>query len=344
MAEASDLDPLAPADALDLYLKHRKGDLSKKSFQNYKYRLQSFVHWCELEGIDNLNDLTGRDLQRFRIWRRDDGGEDYDPVSNVTLKGILATFRVFLEFCANIDAVEPGMRERVILPEVDEGEDVNDEKLEPEVAKRLLDYLDRYQYASRDHVITAILWHTGIRLGTLRAFDLDDWDPDGGYLAAHHRPETETPLKNGAAAERVIAVGPYYTQVIEEFVDTNRDDVYDDYGRRPLISSREGRYSETSIRETVYRLTLPCTYASCPHEREPETCDWTHRGQRQDCPSSRSPHGIRRGSITMHLREGTPEQVVSDRMNVSRDILEKHYDMRTEREKADVRREFIEDL
>lgn len=62
------------------------------------------------------------------------------------------------------------------------------------------------------------------------------------------------------------------------------------------------------------------------------------------CPSSRSPHALRRGSITHHLREGTPEKVVSDRMNVSSDILERHYDRRSEREKMESRREFLRDL
>jgi len=62
------------------------------------------------------------------------------------------------------------------------------------------------------------------------------------------------------------------------------------------------------------------------------------------CPSSVSPHAIRRGSITYHLSEDVPEKVVSDRMNVSLDVLEKHYDRRSKQEKSEQRREYIEDL
>jgi hypothetical protein len=44
------------------------------------------------------------------------------------------------------------------------------------------------------------------------------------------------------------------------------------------------------------------------------------------------------------LSEDVPEEVVSDRMNVSLDVLEKHYDRRTERKKSEQRREYVDDI
>jgi hypothetical protein len=41
-----------------------------------------------------------------------------------------------------------------------------------------------------------------------------------------------------------------------------------------------------------------------------------------ECPSSRSPNGVRRGALTETLRDGTPEAVVSERTSVSGEILE----------------------
>ena len=57
-----------------------------------------------------------------------------------------------------------------------------------------------------------------------------------------------------------------------------------------------------------------------------------------------SPHAIRRGSITHHLSKDVPEKVVSDRMNVGLDALEKHYDRRTESEKTEQRRDYLDDI
>jgi len=340
---SDELDPIPPATAVNLYLDHREPELSEKSLMNQRYRLNSFIKWCQSEGIESMNELTGRDLHEFRVWRRQGKGKKYGEVSKVTLRGILTTLRTFLEFCASIDAVEQGMRERVLLPELEPEEASKDEKLDTDHARAILDHLNRYQYASREHVIFGILWHTGIRLGTLQALDLDDFDPDGQCLKLRHRPKEGTPLKNKRAAERSIALGDHYTKVIQEYVETHRHSVTDEFGRHPLITSNQGRLSQTPIRSAVYQWTRPCMVGGCPHGENPESCEYMTRDTASGCPSSRSPHGIRRGSITKHLRDGTPEEVVSDRMNVSSDVLDQHYDQRSEREKMEVRREFIDD-
>jgi len=329
------LEPTTPAEAVEWYLNHRDPDLSEKSVQNQRYRLSRFLEFCEEHDIDNMNTLTGRDCNRYRVWRN-------QYVKPVTLRGELQTFRVFLEFCAAIDAVEDGLRERVQLPEIEPEDEARDVHLVSARAKDILEYLDRFSYASRDHVIFAILWHTGIRLGTLRALDVDDYDRDAKCLDLRHRPDTGTPLKNKKAAERSIAVGPHYCDVLDDYLEHNRTEADDDHGREPLISSSWGRLSEGSIRETIYRLTQPCAIGDCPHDREPSACEYRENSNRAGCPSSRSPHGIRRGSITDHLRNGTPQEVVSDRSNVSKEILDQHYDERTEREKMEIRRDFIE--
>lgn len=336
MTDHSHLKPISPAEAIEMYFSHRRPDLSEKTLQNQGYRLDSFQEFCDEHDIENLNTLTGRDLHRFRSWRLDDG------VNKVTLSGVLQTLRKFLEFAASIDAVEEGMRERVLLPDVDPEEEASDVILEEDRAREILDYLETFRYASRKHVILAVLWHTGCRMGTLRALDVGDFDPDVRCLDVRHRPETGTPLKNGAAAERSIAVGEHYCEVLADYIEHNRPSVRDDLGRAPLIASEQGRLSDTSIRADVYQMTRPCVIGDCPHDRDPNTCEAMDYGQESKCPSSRSPHPVRRGSITKHLRTGTPQEIVSERSNVTGDVLEQHYDERSEREKMELRRDHIE--
>jgi len=338
------LDSIRPEDAVELYLDTREPDLSEKSLENQRYRLRAFMSWCEEQEIDDMSDINGRLLHQFRVWRSKGEGEEYDPVSKVTLDGNLQTLRKFLEFCASIGAVESGLREQVIMPSLQPDEETSDEILDAEYAEDLLEYLDRFHYASRDHVVIVLFWHTGIRLGSLRAIDVEDLDEEENCLWLRHRPESSTPLKNGYAAERPVAVGEYYVEMLRDYIGENRHDVTDEFGRDPLITSAQGRLTEPPIRQTVYRWTRPCMIQECPHDKDPETCEWMKYTQMSGCPSSLSPHAMRRGAITQRLRDGTPEAVVSDRMNVARETLEQHYDKRTEREKMQTRREFLEDV
>jgi hypothetical protein len=76
-----------------------------------------------------------------------------------------------------------------------------------------------------------------------------------------------------------------------------------------------------------------------------DTCEAAQRtNDACQCPSTVSGHPVRRGAITHYLRQDVPEKVVSDRMNVSTDILDRHYDERGEEVKAEQRRQFLEDV
>jgi len=99
--------------------------------------------------------------------------------------------------------------------------------------------------------------------------------------------------------------------------------------------------NHTSIRDAVYRVTRPCFYGDCPKDRDPDDCEAAEYGGYSKCPVNVSPHDIRRGSITHFLTEDVPEKVVSDRMNVGQDVLDKHYDKRDEEVKVEQRRDYI---
>lgn len=123
------------------------------------------------------------------------------------------------------------------------------------------------------------------------------------------------------------------------------DKAADSYDRKPLVTSRSGRAGKSSLRDSIYRITRPCQYTGeCPHDREIESCEAMEPNKASTCPSSVSPHAIRRGSITYHLSRDVPEKIVTDRMNVSLDVLEKHYDRRGEQEKAEQRRDHLDSI
>jgi len=337
-----ELQPIAPAEAKKMYLDARKNEVSQSTLDGYHYRLKHFIRWCdEIEGVDDMNDLNGRLLQKFKTWRRDDG--DLKPI---TLEGQLDALRLFIRWCGSINAVDPDLHEKfeVLKPSLDKTDEQSESILNTDRAKEILDYQRKYEYASRPHVIMEILWHTGIRLGTLHALDVQDYDSDAEQLRVRHRPKTGTPLKNGTEGERVLAVDAEVCRVIEDWLAQNRHDVIDDNGRDPLLTSRNGRMNRSSVRDAVYRVTRPCYYTDCPKGRTPEDCEGGRYPNYCKCPINVSPHDIRRGSITYFLTEDVPEKVISDRMNVGQDVLDKHYDKRDEETKAEQRRGYLEDV
>ncbi|MFA9428205.1 tyrosine-type recombinase/integrase [Natronorubrum sp. A-ect3] len=344
---SSGLEPIGPEQAVEMYIEGRRDELSAQTLPSHVYRLEAFTQWCAEEEIENLNDLSGRDLYAYRVWRREGNGEGREQVATITLRGQLATLRAFLRFCADINAVPEDLFSKVPLPTVSASEGVSDSTLEPERAVEILDYLQRYHYASRKHVTLLLLWHTGARAGGIRAIDLRDCDLGVGSpgLQFVHRPETDTPLKKGEKGERWNTISGHVAGVLQDYIDGPRKDVTDGHGRDPLLTTGHGRPTVSTIRDTMYGVTRPCWRGEdCPHDREPKDCEATTYTSASKCPSSRSPHDVRSGRVTAYRREDVPRRVVGDRLDASDDILDRHYDRRNAREKANQRRDYLPDL
>jgi len=121
--------------------------------------------------------------------------------------------------------------------------------------------------------------------------------------------------------------------------------VTDEHGRKPLIATPQGRAHTTTLRGDCYRFTRPCVVTEeCPHSRDIDRCDATGYDGASECPSVESPHALRRGGITHALQEGWPMKAVGDRANVSETVLSMHYDSRSEEEKIEQRRKYLDDL
>ncbi|WP_435065979.1 tyrosine-type recombinase/integrase [Halobaculum sp. EA56] len=328
---------MSPEEGVERFLDHREPSVAKSTFQNNQTTLEQFLAWCRENGIDDLNDLTGRMLADYVHYRR-------QRVKPISLQKELSAIRVALDYWADLDAVEPGLRERVHAPEVADGAEARDVLVDEETADEILSYLDRYRTATREHIVLSVWWQTGMRLGALRGVDLGDLREEDHAVVVKHRPESDTPLKNGRDGERWVWLGETLFDLVEEYIDVHRESVRDEYDREPLITTRNGRASLSTLRDISYRWTQPCRWAECPHDREPESCEaYGKPNTPSKCPSARSPHGWRRGSITNHLNRGVSPEVVSERANVSLEVLYRHYDARQPDEKMAVRREHLQE-
>jgi len=336
----SDLDPIDPNAALELYLADKEGTLSRSSIVSHRSRISAFVDWLDDRGITNLNELTGRLIKEYQLDGRKAG--DWAPS---TEKSMMTTTRVFVRWCESIEAVESGLSERVQSPSLTGDEGVRDTHLDAETAQAVLNNLDRFHYCSRAHVTLAVMWHTMARCGAVRSLDLDDYDAAEQSLRFEHRPETGTPLKNKRSSERHVAVSESLAELLDDWIDHKRLDVTDEYGREPLLTTKNGRIAGSTIAGYAYKYTQPCRYnRRCPLDRNPQTCEATDHNKVSSCPESVSPHPFRRGSITHWLRSDVPSPVVSDRADVSERVIEKHYDERTDQEKMEQRRGYLEEV
>lgn len=328
---------LTPERAVEQYLQERKPEVTISTYRNHKYALRRFVEWCDEVGLDDVSDLDGFHIHEFKVYRREHGG-----INEVTLYGNLCTLRVFVQWLEALDVVESGVTENMILPSPDD--DARDETISPETADEILAYLDRYETGTLRHALFALLWDTGFRLGTAHALDYDDYHPIEQYVEVQHRPERGTPLKNKANAEREVNLHAETCEALNAYLDLRRHDVTDDHDRRPLFTSEQGRMVKTNLRRHITVLTRPCHYTGdCPHDRDQTTCEAAQQSTYATrCPSSISPHVIRRSAITTWLNRGHQKELLSDRMNVSPKTLDKHYDARTESEKRELRRQAFE--
>jgi integrase len=233
------------------------------------------------------------------------------------------------------------------MPNIPPSEEVNEFVPSTEEVESVQSYYRRFEYASRAHVEFEIITEIGLRMGAVRAIDLSDLDRENLAIHLRHRPESRdeygTPLKNGLDGERIVNISESLQRFIDDYIEHNRNDVLDEYGRNPLFTTSAGRVTTTTMRRDFYKMTRPCTYSNeCPHDREQADCDATRSQQASSCPSSSSTHPLRKWSIMHQLDEGVPKELLSDRVDVSVPVLDKHYDQRSEERKSRRRREALE--
>jgi integrase len=335
------LESMTPEEAVNKYFDTR--DLKQSTEDTHKSSLYNhFVYWCEnVGGIDDMNSLTGNDLADYRVWRRDEASDRVDKLSPKSEETQQKITRTFIEYCESWEVVRPSLHEYVLVPNVDKEDAVRDEVLDSGTAKDILEWLNKYEYGSLQHVVVLLFAACGARTGGVHSLDRDDYtsESDGGYLKFQHRPESGTTLKNGKDGNREVEISDSVCDVLDDYLKDHRKAHTDEHGREPLLTTSHGRLATSTIRNYIYAWTRPCAIGrKCPYEKNPDECEARRNNWAFKCPDSLSCHPVRKGYITAELKAGVPKAVVSERCDVSEAIMDKHYDFRTEAEKRKARR------
>ncbi len=344
--ELPSLDPMAPDEAVKRYLDYRGDEITRSTREEYEAELRLFAAFCGRHEIANLNDLSGRDIDDYRHWRRNQSSDE-GTLSTKTMRDVMYLIRNFVSYLSSIEAVPTRLEDKIEIPNLADGDGVRDTKLDTDRLNRIISYVHKHEYATREHVIWLLLSTTGRRLGGIHSIDLCDLhlDIDEPYIEFRHNPP-ETRLKNANKGEGPTSIDPGVAEVVKAYVDHNRKEVETDSGRNPLLTTYNGRIAKSTIRQYIYKWSRPCMVGGeCPHDRDPSECVAAQtQGDASKCPSTRSAHSLRHTYITQKLRDGVPKGVLSDRCDVGEDVLDKHYDERTAEEKLERRREILAEL
>jgi integrase len=254
-----------PEDALELYLRERRDDdLSDATIRAHEYRLSHFVRWCDHVNLDSLTEVSATGLDAFATWRQADG-----DLSRVSVHTQLSTLKVFVRWAGQKRYLPETLYEFVEPPKLHGQEGVSEVFLDDDDAAAILERFRRFDYASSRHVSFLLLWTTGRRVGGIRGLDVADYDPERGYVEFHHRPENDTPLKMAKHGENPVSLSDAVAAVLDDYIQHNRLPVEDEYGRRPLVTTRGGRPHTTTLRDWCYAATRPCLFRNeCPHARD----------------------------------------------------------------------------
>lgn len=177
------LNPITPEDAKQICLRDKEAEFAASSVKSHRYRLKHFLRWCGEEDIHNLNDLTGRKIQQYRLGRRDDGN-----LSITSEKTQMGTLHVFIHWTESVDAVEQNLSTKVRSASITPKQNTRDEMLVTEEVEDVLEYLVKYEYASCRHITVALMWHTTMRVSSVHALDVDDYHRNEQYIEVRHRP------------------------------------------------------------------------------------------------------------------------------------------------------------
>jgi len=300
------------------------------STRQYKRKLDYLQTYLRDEiCIETTDELESEDIERYRKWRKYDSLSREEPLADSTLSDDMYLFREFIQYLNQHRLVPDHFEKCIEIPEGDRksGEGVDEQKLDPQIAKAALHFLRKYEYASVEHVSMELMCQSGPRKGGLVGRDVSDFDYEERVL--QYKTQETTPLKNDEGSEREISLYGETPEIVWDYLQDQRPEETDTEGREPLLTKGNGRISLSMIQKIAYKWTRPCKVGlGCPHDRNPEQCEAAQKNNSAfKCPSSRAPHHIRSGYITDQKNRGVSSEAIEQRCDVSPRVQKIHYDL-----------------
>ena len=331
-----------------MFLENVEEENSIATFRTYEPAVTLFVSYLHSNDIYFTSDINGFVLESFKQWRRNYSMKSENGILKITLSANLAVVKNFIGYAEDLEAVRPNLTDKVPQVEVSKDQKVRTEAPPDEFVEELRHYLDKFHYASRVHVVVELQCEIAARIGALYSLDFADYNDEEKTIEFHHREEKpdkgdDTTLKNRHSSERVVNLPNYHCTLIDDYIENTRHSVLDRFGRKPLLTSPSGRPQKTTLRTDIYKMSRPCVFQNeCTVDGiNKNNCEATKNRHAHACDGNYPTHPFRRWSIMNQLNEGLLEEHVSSRADVSVPVLEEHYDQRSERRKAEVRRKFL---
>lgn len=224
---AIDLETLSessPSELIDLFLAEWEADKAPSTYYNNKGHMDQFREWLADNRMDHIEDLDGKAPLQYKIHLKSD-----DSKNRTTVGNHFSTLRTFFKWSARYDFTDSALTDAMESPDFNKHGAARERMIPFDHAKDLLDYLKKFKYTTKDHIMVAIMCHTGCRRWAMCGLDLDDYSPvrerdsgQYGLFRFHYRPDTGTPLKNDEGGEREVMIWPHFREIIEDYIDTHR--------------------------------------------------------------------------------------------------------------------------
>lgn len=319
-----DAPDLKIEEAVDLFIRRNSPDWKGETERTYRKSLATFEEYAADAGIETLEGISLWSAGQYTDWLLEEE-RDY---ASATIASKQKQARRWLKWLESQGLVDIGTHLAIEPLQLEDKEQTSSDILRPQRLREFLGfYRDSMRHrGTRAHALLEVIGHTGCRRSGIRALDVGDFDADDRTLQFINRPESGSRLKRGQIHQRKVVLSEEPSRVLEEFIARERARKHDQYGRKPLFASTQGRPAESSITRWLYLATLPCLMMDCPHGKHRPSCEWTEGSEASKCPSSKSPHPVRRGSITWQLNIGRDINDVADRAATTPDVIRRYYD------------------